>query len=307
MRVVFFGTSEFAIPSLKGLIASGYELLSVVTQPDKRKGRGRQLSPPPVKKEAQIYGLTILQPESVKERGFIDSLRMLNPDMIIVVAYGQILPSEIIHMPRLGCINLHASLLPRYRGAAPVNWAIINGDKTTGITTMLMDEGMDTGPILLQREVEIRDDDTAGSLSERLAVEGVGLLIKTIDMLKGGDIKPIPQSDEPSFAPPLKKSDALIDWSMPAMRLHNLIRGLAPSPGAYTFFEGKRLTIIKTAPLEGRGEIGFIEEVTKDRLIAGTGSGLLSILVLKPEGRSVMDIKSFLQGRHITKGMRFSC
>ncbi|GAB4545345.1 MAG: methionyl-tRNA formyltransferase [Thermodesulfovibrionia bacterium] len=307
MRLIFFGTPEFAIPSLRSILDSGIEVIAVITQTDKQKGRGRRFLPPPVKIEAMAHGLFIIQPASVKDKGFIDRLKALNPDMIIVVAYGKILPSEIIHIPRMGCINLHASLLPKYRGAAPINWAIINGDKVTGVTTMLMDEGMDTGPILLQQRVEIRDDDTAGSLSERLAMEGAMLLIKTIEMVEKGDIRPIPQSGEPSYAPPLKKSDGLIDWSRPARMIYDFIRGVTPWPGAYTFLEGERIIITKVMPMDGEGRGGFIEEVTKDRLIVGTGNGLLSILELKPEGRSVMDIKSFLQGRGAREGMRFSC
>lgn len=307
MRLIFFGTPDLALPSLRSILKSGHDVVSVVTQPDKEKGRGRRLSPPPVKIEALAHGLSVLQPEKVKDRGFLDKLRLLNPEMIVVVAYGKILPADIIHMPQMGCINLHASLLPKYRGSAPINWAIINGEKVTGVTTMLMDEGMDTGPILLQKEVGIRDDDTAGSLSERLAIEGADLLIKTIDMLKNNQIRATPQSGEPSYAPQLKKSDGLIDWSRPADRLYDFIRGVTPWPGAYTFLEGERITIIKALPMDGEGRQGVIERVTKDGLLVGTGSGLLSIIELKPEGKSVMGIKSFLQGRRLKEGMRLSC
>ncbi len=306
MRLIFFGTPEFATPSLNALLKSGFDVVAVITQPDRQRGRGRQLLPPPVKVKAQRHGLMVLQPEKVKDSDFIKTLRDLNTNLVIVVAYGQILPPEIIHMPDMGCINLHASLLPKYRGAAPINWAIINGEKRTGVTTMLMDEGMDTGPILLQQEVEIKEDDTAGSLSEILAEEGASLLIKTLDMLKKGNIKPMPQSGEVSYAPSLKKSDGLINWSIPAQRLYDFIRGVTPWPGAYTFFGKERIRVIKTIPVDGEGKPGVIEKIKKDELLVGASTGLLSILELQPEGKSVMDIKSFLQGRRLEKGMGFS-
>lgn len=306
MRLIFFGTPEFAIPSLRALLKSGYNVVAVVTQPDRQRGRGRLLMPSPMKVEAQRHGLMVLQPERVRDDNFIMTLKNLNPQMIVVVAYGQILPPEIIYLPEMGCINLHASLLPRYRGAAPINRAIINGEKRTGITTMLMDEGMDTGPIILQREVEIKEEDTAGSLSTILAEEGANLLVKTLDMLKDGNIKPIPQSGEASYAPPLRKSDGVIDWANPAQRLHSFIRGVTPWPGAYSFLDKERIKIIKAVPVDGEGRPGVIEKVKKDELLVGTGTGLLSILELQPEGKSVMDIKSFLHGRKIERGMSFS-
>lgn len=305
MRLLFFGTPEFAVPSLRALLNSGYNVVAVVTQPDRQRGRGRRLSSPPVKIEAQRHALTVLQPEKARETDFIKRIKELNPSVIVVVAYGQILPPEIIHLPELGCINLHASLLPKYRGAAPISWAIINGEKKTGITTMLMDEGMDTGPVLLQEEIEIKAEDTTGSLSKILAEKGADLLIKTLRMLKEGDIKPRPQSGEASYAPLLKKRDGLIDWSIPARELHNFIRGVTPWPGAYTFLEGERIKVLKAIPVDGEGGAGVIERVKKDELVVGTGDGLLSILEVQPEGRSAMDIKSFLQGRRINSGMRF--
>jgi|Deesub1362A_J573_1020465.scaffolds.fasta_scaffold00169_31 methionyl-tRNA formyltransferase len=303
MRLVFFGTPDFALPSLTALIEAGYSLVAVVTQPDRQKGRGRRVLPPPVKVEAQRHGLPVLQPLKAREEDFIRDLRRLGPDLIIVVAYGQILPPDIIHMPRMGCINLHASLLPKYRGAAPINWAIINGERKTGVTTMLMDEGMDTGPVLLQKEIEIDKEDTAGTLSKRLASEGAELLITTIEGLKRGEIRPVPQSGETSYAPPLKKADGLIDWSMPATRLHNFIRGVTPWPGAYTFLDTQRLKIIKAVPVDGEGRPGFIERVSKDELLIGTGKGLLSIKEIQIEGRAVMDIRAFLQGHRLEPGM----
>lgn len=305
MRIVFFGTSEFAVPALHALLSSGHEVLAVVTQVDKRSGRGMRMTPPPVKSEAQKAGLRILQPMSVKNMDFINQLRELNPSVIVVVAYGQILTPEIIHLPDSGCINIHASLLPKYRGAAPVNWAIINGEDRTGVTAMLMDEGMDTGPILLQEEVEIRRGDTAGSLSERLSKIGAGLLIRTMEMLKRGELSPVPQTGAVSYAPMLKKGDGLIDWLRPADELFNFIRGMNPWPGAFSFLGGERLKILRSEPVDGTGEAGVIHRVSRGELLVGTGKGMLSILEIQPSGRPVMPIRAFLQGRRLKEGMRF--
>jgi len=305
MRLVFFGTPEFAVLSLIALLNSGHDVMAVVTQPDRQKGRGRRILPPPVKVEAERHGVVVMQPLKVKDDDFVKTLRGMNPEMIVVVAYGQILPPEIIHMPEKGCINLHASLLPKYRGAAPINWAIINGDKMTGVTTMLMDEGMDTGPILLKKEVEIGEQETAGSLSEKLAHEGASVLIRTVDLVAEGKIEPLPQSGEVSYAPVLKKSDGLIDWSMPARRLYNFIRGVTPWPGAYTFLNKQRIKITRTDPRDGSGRPGIIKKVGRDEILVGTGEGLLSILELQPEGRHAMDTRAFLQGRSLEAGMSF--
>lgn len=306
MRLIFFGTPEFAVPALNALINSGHEILAVVSQPDMRSGRGRHLALPPVKREAQGSGLSILQPKTVREADFLEELKKLNPEAIVTAAYGQLLPSDIIHLPKLGCLNIHASLLPKYRGAAPINWAIINGEKKTGITMMLMDEGMDTGPILLQREEAIRDEDTAATLSERLSLLGAEALIKTLDMLEKGFVKPIPQSGDASSAPLLKKENGLINWLLPADKLSNFIRGVNPWPGAYTFLDGKRIKILKAVSAEGSGYAGVIFSVKKDELLVGTGKGLLSLLWVQPEGKPVMDIRLFIQGRSLREGMKFN-
>lgn len=305
MRLIFFGTPEFAVPALNALINSEHEVLAVVTQPDKRSGRGRHLVLSPVKAEAQSAGLTILQPNKVKESGFFDELKRFNPEAIVTAAYGQLLPSDIIRLPKFGCINIHASLLPKYRGAAPINWAIINGDKITGITMMFMDEGMDTGPILLQSEEAIRDEDTAATLSERLSLLGAEALIKTLDLLANGLIKPVPQSGDASSAPLLKKDNGLIKWLLPADMLSNLIRGVNPWPGAYTFLDGKRIKILKAASVDGNGDAGVIFSVKKDELLVGTGKGLLNLIEVQPEGKHIMDIKLFVQGRSLKEGMKF--
>ncbi|TNF53358.1 methionyl-tRNA formyltransferase [bacterium] len=305
MKLVFFGTPEFAVPPLNALFKYRSEVLAVVTQPDRESGRGKRIISSPVKNEALRAGLTVLQPQRVKDRNFIDELRSLMPELIVVVAYGQILPPGIIHMPEFGCINVHASILPVYRGAAPINWAIINGEKKTGITTMLMDEGMDTGPVLMQEETEISPHDTAGSLSERLSKIGADVLIQTLDGIRLGRVKPVPQGEGASYAPLLRKTDGLISWSKSASDLCNFIRGVNPWPGAYTFLDSERMAIIKADIREGDAEKGVIVKVARDELFVGTGEGLLSIIEIQPSGKKCMDIRAFLQGRDIKEGMKF--
>lgn len=305
MKIVFFGTPEFAVPALKILLNSEHEVLAVVTQPDRQSGRGRNIRPCPVKTEAQKAGLRILQPRRVREADFIRELKALAPSLIVVVAYGQILPPEILNFPEFGCVNIHASLLPEYRGAAPINWAIINGEKKTGITTMLMDEGMDTGPALLMKEVEIMPDDTAGSLSARLSETGADLLVPTLKGLEAGDLKPIPQTGEASYAPVLKKTDGFIDWSKPAWEICNFIRGMNPWPCAYGFIGRERFKILKAETADGEAGAGSINRVSKDELHVGAGAGKVSVLEIQPSGKAVMPVKAFLQGRRLKEGMRF--
>ncbi len=311
MRIVFFGTPEFAVLPLKTLLNSGHEVVAVATQPDRQSGRGRRVKPCPVKVEALNAGLRILQPQKVKDADFINELESLNPSVIIVVAYGQILPSEILNLPEFGCVNIHASLLPKYRGAAPVNWAIINGEKTTGITIMLMDEGMDTGPVLLQEETEIGPGDTAGSLLQKLSKTGADLLIPAVRGLENGSIKAVPQSSEASYAPVFKKADGLIDWSKSAEELNDFIRGMNPWPGAYSFIDKERFKILKALPVDPAAEdkdkgSGAIVRADKDELIVISGNKGLSILEIQPPGKPVMPVKAFLQGRKLKEGMVFN-
>lgn len=305
MNIIYFGTPEFAVPPFRSLLHSEHRVLTVVTQPDRQKGRGRHVSSCPVKAEAEMMGLKILQPLKVRDDVFIAELKAESPDAIVVVAYGQLLPSAILGMPKYGCINVHASLLPRYRGAAPINWAIINGEKKTGITTMLMDEGMDTGPLLLQYETDIASSDTAGSLSHRLSELGADVLLKTLQGIEDGSVRPVPQAGEATYAPILKKNDGLIDWTMSAQQICNRIRGMDPWPGAFSFLGKERIKIISAVPEEGVGVPGVIEEASKDLLVIGTGSGLLQVLKIQPEGRAVMTVYAFLQGRKITSGLKF--
>lgn len=305
MKLVYFGTPEFAVAPLKALLNSGNEVLAVVTQPDRQSGRGRHVLACPVKLEAQKSGLKVLQPLKIRDIEFSDKLKALRPSIIVVAAYGQILPPEIIHLPEYGCVNIHASLLPKYRGAAPISRAIIEGEKKTGITTMLMDEGMDTGPILLQEEVKITPEDTAGSLSFKLSTVGADLIIRTLKELESGMIEPVPQGGGATYAPLLKKTDGLVDWTKTAEETGNFIRGMNPWPCAYGFLEGERIKILKAASLEENGEAGTIKRVSKDELVVGTAKGCISLLEIQPQGKPVMTIRAFLQGRKIKEGMRF--
>ncbi len=305
MRIVFFGTPEFAIPSLKMLLQSGENVIAVVTQIDKRKGRGHILSPAPVKVFTMKEGIKIYQPINIQDFLFLKDLSDMKPDIIVVVAYGRILPLQILKLPSLGCINVHASLLPKYRGAAPIQWSIIKGEKKTGITTMLMDEGLDTGDILLQEETEIIDEDSAETLSKRLSEMGASLLIKTIEGMKKGSLKPIPQRGTPSYAPPLKKEDGRINWLKSAQEIFNFVRGTYPWPCAYCYLNRKRIKITKVKVLEGSGIPRRVEKTDEGQLVIGTGNGLISIIELQPEGKRQMSVTAFLQGRSIRKGAFF--
>jgi methionyl-tRNA formyltransferase len=303
MRIAFFGTPLFAIPSLTALIQSE-EVIVVISQPDKRKGRDRISSPPPVKKLALERGIKILQPSNINDPLFIDKLSNLVPEIIVVVAYGKILPVQILKLPPHGCINVHASLLPKYRGAAPIQWAIINGEKKTGITTISMDEGLDTGDILLQEETEISDDDNTDTLSKRLAEMGASVLKKTIQGLKNKSIQPSPQVGSPSYAPPFKKEDGRIAWSKTAVEIFNFTRGMYPWPCAYCYLNKERIKITKVKVLEGSGLPGRIEK-SGEEFIVGTGKGLISIIEIQPQGKKLMSAKAFLHGRRLIKGTFF--
>ncbi|MBA4372985.1 MAG: methionyl-tRNA formyltransferase [Thermodesulfovibrio sp.] len=307
MRIIFFGTPAFAVPSLRILLEEDREVAAVVTQPDRLKGRGHILAAPPVKDFALALGIPVLQPDRIRSDEFLQELRFLQPDVIVVVAYGRILPAGILGLPPLGCINVHGSLLPKYRGAAPIQWSLINGDPKTGITTMLMNQGLDTGDILLQEETIISDEDTTQSLSIRLSEIGATLLMTTLDGISAGAVSPVPQNGEPSFAPPLSKEDGKVDWSWSARRIFNLIRGTFPWPGAYGFLNGERISILRSSVSveEGSGESGTISVPGDGRLLVQTGNGLLSLEELKPEGRKAMASSDFVNGRRLRDGMCF--
>lgn len=307
------GTPAFAVPSLEALVEAGHEILTVVTQPDRGKGRGRELSPSPVKAAATALGIPVVTPVKIREASFADSLRSLAPDFIVVVAYGRILPESVLAVPSGGCVNLHASLLPDYRGAAPINWSIINGDAETGVSTMLMDAGLDTGPVLLEKKVEIAGDDTTGTLGARLSALGAPLLVETIEGLLEGRLKPKPQDDEKAtFAPVLKKEDGRIDWSRSATEIRNLIRGMHPWPGAFTQWKGKLKIHTATAANAddaGAAELlnpGTIVDVSGGTVDVACGSGILKITGLQPENKRRMSAEEFIRGYRIKSGEQFS-
>jgi len=309
MKIVFMGTPEFALPTLKRLVASEHEILAVVTQPDRPKGRGRGLAASPVKQFAVEAGIPVLQPEKCRAPEFVQVLRELAPDLTIVVAFGQILSAEVLEAPRLFSMNLHSSVLPRYRGAAPINRAILNGDRETGITTMKMDTGLDTGDILLIRRVPIAPDDNAKTLHDKLAEVGAGLVMETLESLAAGTLKSTPQDDaQATLAPKLKKEEGDIDWSEDAERIHNLVRGLFPWPGAYTFYAGRRLMLCQSAvaPGEAGEEPGRVVRASPQGIEVATGSGRLVISALKPEGKNEMTAASFLAGNKIAPGDVFT-
>ncbi|MEW6107588.1 MAG: methionyl-tRNA formyltransferase [Nitrospirota bacterium] len=307
MRIIFFGTPDFAVPSLGALIESGEEVISVVTQPDRTKGRGHKLSQPPVKELAVSRGIPVRQPPGIRHADFLEELSELKPEMIVVVAYGKIIPLSILKLPPRGCINVHASLLPKYRGAAPIQWAIIRGEDRTGVTTMLMDEGLDTGDILLQEETEIDDEDNAYTLGKKLSESGASLLIRTLRGLKDNSIEPLKQKGEPSYAPPLKKEDGRIDWSSKSREIFNLIRGTYPWPGAYCYLNNEKIIITKAGVIEHTGSTvpGRIERLFNEEMFVGTGEGIISILELRPEGKRSMSGGAFMNGRRLREGVSF--
>lgn len=306
MRILFLGTPEFAVPSLKTLIGSSHEIVAVITQPDKPKGRKLQLAPPPVKEIALAHQFECLQPESLKEEGIQERVSKLAPDICVVVAYGKIIPSWLLELPPHGCLNIHASLLPRYRGAAPIQRAIMNGEKETGVSIMLLDEGMDTGPVLRQKAVRIAVDDNAGTLYDKLAAVGAELLGEVLDKIQEGKITSVPQDDSfATYAPKIEKDEGRIDWSLSAERIHNLVRALNPAPGAFTSYGNLRVKIWITRVEDGFGKTtpGTILE-TKHSLVVATGIGALTLLRVQPENRDKMSGEEFVRGYRVKVGER---
>ena len=303
MNIVFMGTPEFAVGCLE-IVHKKHNVVGVFTQPDKPKGRKYVLTPPPVKVRAEELGLMVYQPNTLRDGSAYEILKELNPDLIVVVAYGKILPKEILELPKYKCINVHASLLPRHRGASPIQWCIVCGDKVTGVTTMLMDEGMDTGDILLMSKTEITDDDISDTLHDRLALMGAELLDKTIVGMLEGSIKPIKQNDEEAtYAPIIKKEMAQIDFSLPAKKIVDAIKGYNPWPCAYFNLLGKRIKVYKAEVLSTYGEQGVVIE-SKDRLVIGCGEGSVSLIEVQPEGSKRMNISDMLRGRPIEVGTK---
>jgi methionyl-tRNA formyltransferase len=308
MRIVFMGTPEFAVPSLEALLKSDDEVVGIVTQPDRPKGRGQVLTPPPIKLIAQREGIPSLQPVKIRVPEFLTALAAWKPDLIAVTAYGRILHSPILTLPPMGCVNVHGSLLPKYRGAAPVQWAVINGETETGITTMMMDEGMDTGAMLLQESLPIFSEDTAGSLAPRLAALGGRLLVETIARLKAGTITPQPQNHAlATLAPPLKKEDGAIDWAMSASNIANRVRGLSPWPGAYTYIGSERWMVWSATQSPGKPDVvpGTIIEVTKQSIQVATGDGVLALKEIQPSNSKRLIVAQYLAGHRVSAGQRF--
>ncbi len=307
MRIVFMGTPEFAVPSLEALLRTDDHVVGVVSQPDRPKGRGQQLVTPPVKLVAERAGIPVLQPLKIRTPEFLQALASWQPDLIAVAAYGRILHAPILTLPPKGCINVHGSLLPKYRGAAPVQWAVINGETETGITTMLMDEGMDTGPMLLQERVAIKPDDTTGTLAPRLAEVGGRLLVETIAELKAGTLMPKKQDEgQATMAPLLKKEDGLIYWTMSAASLANRVRGLSPWPGAYTFLGEERWNVWRVVPSKSLvpDKPGTIVAVDKQSILVATGEGLLDVQEIQTANSKRMPVSQFLTGHKVTTGMQ---
>lgn len=306
MKLIFMGTPDFSVGALKALIEAGHEIQAVVTQPDKPKGRGKAVLMTPVKEVALEHGIPVYQPVRIrKEPEFIETLRAMEPDAMVVVAFGQILPKSILEIPRYGCVNIHASLLPKYRGAAPIQWAVIDGEKETGVTTMFMNEGLDTGDMLEKEVVPLDPKETGGSLHDKLSAVGGRLILSTLKGLEDGTLKGTPQTDEGScYAKMLKKSLGDIDWTMDGAAIERLIRGLNPWPSAYTSLHGKTLKIwdADVTDREYGVEPGTVAEVSKDQLIIQTGKGSLSVRSLQLEGKKRMDIQDFLRGYSLEKG-----
>jgi methionyl-tRNA formyltransferase len=300
------GTPEFAVPSLDMLINEGYDIAAVVTQPDKPKGRGKKLAFPPVKETALKHDIDVLQPTKIKTSDFTAKLNSLKPDLLVTVAYGQLLSKEILDIAPLGCINVHGSLLPRYRGAAPIHWAIINGETKTGITTMYTDIGMDTGDMLLKREIEIPDDMTAGELHDRLSELGAQVLKDTLQKLKEGSLERIvqPESDA-TYAPIIQKEIGKIDWSSSLRTVHNLVRGTNPWPGAFTFYQGERMRVWKTELLDEVStgiRPGTIRRVNKEGITVACGKGFVIIKEIQFDSCRKMCVEEYICGHEIVEG-----
>ena len=311
MKIIFMGTPDFSVGTLEALVEAGHEVVLAVSQPDKPKGRGKEMQFTPVKECALKYNIPVYQPRRVREAECIEELRKYNADIMVVVAFGQILPKEILEMAPYGCVNVHASLLPKYRGSAPIQWAIINGEEVTGVTTMQMDEGLDTGDMLLKTEIPIEEKETGGSLFDKLAAAGAKLCVETLEALQNKTVTPIPQGETTTaYAKMLDKQLGNIDWTKRAVEIERLIRGLTPWPSAYTDWNGKVMKIwdaevdfekVETVEIvEARP--GTIVKVEKDAFYVQTGDGLLKVLELQIPGKKRMDAGAFLRGYQVKTG-----
>lgn len=299
MRAVFMGTPDFSVGTLEAMIRAGHRVEAVFTQPDKPKGRGKSLQMTPVKEAALAHGIPVYQPRKIREEENVKILKEIDPDVIVVVAFGQIIPQSVLDIPRYGCINVHASLLPKYRGAAPIQWSVINGEKETGVTTMLMDEGLDTGDMLLRETVKIGENETAGELFDRLAPIGAQLLLKTLEGLEQGSIAPQKQNDQEStYASMLDKNLSAVNWNKSSREVHNLIRGLTPWPTAYTVLEGKKLKLFGSSVSAAKGGAGEI--VSLNPFLVGCGDGVcVRIDQVQLEGKKRMGAADFFRGHPV--------
>lgn len=305
MRIVFMGTPDFSVPTLEALLKGGHEVIGVVTQPDKPKGRGKAVLMTPVKEKALEYGIPVYQPVKAREESFVELLRSLNPDVMVVIAFGQILPKAILDIPKYGCINIHASLLPKYRGAAPLQWVVLEGEKETGITTMMMDVGMDTGDMLEKLVVPVDRKETYGSIHDKLSVLGGELILSTLEKLENGTLKRTPQpEDGATYTKKITKVMGDIDWTEDATVIERYIRGLNPWPSAYTSWNGKTLKIWDADVLEQEysGEPGEIIKVEKDGVLVKTGKDTLVLREVQLEGKKRMEIQAFLRGYQLSHG-----
>lgn len=308
-RIIFMGTPDFAVPALHQLLNGPDRVVAVVTQPDRPKGRGKKLASPPVKVAATEAGIPVLQPTKIRTEEFMGTLKSYRPDLIVVAAYGRMLPDSILELPRLGCINIHGSLLPRHRGAAPIQWAVIKGDRQAGVTIMQMDAGMDTGDILLPAAIPVAEDETAGSLFGKLAELGGTTLLQALDLLRRDKLIPIRQDHTlATEAPPLTKEDGRLDWNRPAAELHRLIRGLDPWPGAYSFVDGQRFRFFGPEIIhkECPQPAGTLILADHQGLLIATARDCLLIKEIQPEGKKRMTVEAYLCGHPLTPGLQFT-
>jgi len=306
-RILFMGTPDFAVPSLQMLVEKAYPIVGVVTQPDRPKGRKQVLTPPPVKTTALSYGIPVFQPEKLRDPAALEEILALKPELVVTAAYGQLLPSALLEAPRWGCINVHASLLPKYRGGAPIHHALINGEKETGVTIMYMVERLDAGDILSQRAIPIEETDHVGSLHDKLSRLGAELLAETIPALLAGEIQPVPQDESlVTYAPNIRREDERIDWSQPACAIFNRVRGLHPWPVAFTTWQGKPLKIWWAEVVDVRhdAEPGTVLNVGMDGIIVAAGKGAVVIQELQPYGKKRMTAAEFVRGRNMEPGER---
>lgn len=308
MKIVYMGTPDFAVPPLRALTEAGYEISAVITQPDKPKGRGKTLLPTPVKEEALKRGIPVYQPEKVRDRKCVEFLREIQPDLIVVAAFGQMIPGEILELPRFGCVNIHASLLPRYRGASPVQRAVMDGEKESGVTIMKMGEGLDTGDMISRVIVPLDAEETGGSLFDKLALAGADLLTKTLPSIFDGTAvyEKQPEESPTPYAAMITKQMGLLDFGKNAEELECLVRGLNPWPSAYTFLSGKSLKVWKSRIGDGKGDPGSIVAVDKEGIHVACGKGVLILTEVQLEGKKRMDVQAFLRGFPLKEGMRFS-